>query len=128
MSKEFLATKEAPAAVGAYSQGVKSTAGEIIFVSGQLPIDINNGELSKGNIEKETILCLKNIEAVLKAGGATKEDIVKVNLFVQNIEDFSVINQAYADFFGEHKPARALVEVAKIPKGANIEIEAVAIK
>lgn len=128
MGKEFLATKDAPGAVGPYSQGVKANAGEIIFVSGQLPIDPNNGELSTGDIQKETKLCLNNIEAVVKAGGASKEDIVKVNLFVKDIEDFSVINQAYAEFFGDHKPARALVEVARIPKDANIEIEAVAIK
>jgi 2-iminobutanoate/2-iminopropanoate deaminase len=128
MGKEFLATKEAPAAVGAYSQGVKAKIGEIIFVSGQLPIDPSTGELSVGNIEKETKMCLQNIEAVVKAGGATKEDIVKVNLFVKNMEDFSVINAAYAEFFGDHKPARALVEVARLPKDSNLEIEAIAIK
>lgn len=128
MKKEFLATKEAPGAVGPYSQGVKASCGEIIFVSGQLPIDPSNGELSTGNIEKETGLCLKNIQAVLAAGGATKEDIVKVNLYVKDMEDFSAINTAYAEFFGDHKPARALVEVARLPKDANIEIEAVAIK
>lgn len=127
MGKEFLATSKAPAAVGAYSQGVKAKSGEIIFVSGQLPIDPASGELSTGDIAKETKMCLKNMEEIVKAGGASKEDIVKVNLYVKNIEDFSVINQAYAEFFGDHKPARALVEVAKIPKDANIEIEAVAV-
>lgn len=128
MTKEFIATSKAPAAVGPYSQGVKSKAGEIIFVSGQLPIDVESGELSIGDIVKETKICLKNIEEVVKSGGASKEDIVKVNLYVKNIEDFGKINAAYAEFFGNHKPARALVEVARIPKDANIEIEAVAIK
>lgn len=128
MSKEFLATKQAPPAVGAYSQGVKAKAGEIIFVSGQLPVDLESGELSTGDIAKETKMCLKNIEEVVKAGGATKEDIVKVNLFVKDMEDFAVINATYAEFFGDHKPARALVEVARLPKDSNIEIEAVAVK
>ncbi len=128
MEKEFLATKEAPAAVGAYSQGVKVKSGEMIFVSGQLPIDPSTGELSIGNIERETVMCLENIEAIVKAGGAKKEDIVKVNLFVKNMEDFAVINEAYKGFFGDHKPARALVEVARLPKDSNIEIEAIAVK
>lgn len=128
MGREFLSTDKAPAAVGAYSQGVKASAGEIIFVSGQLPMDPESGELFEGDIAKETKMCLENIEEVVKAGGAVKEDIVKVNLYVKNMEDFGVINQAYAEFFGDHKPARALVEVARLPKDVNIEIEAIAIK
>ncbi len=127
MKKEFLSTKNAPAAVGPYSQGVKAS-GEMIFVSGQLPIDMKNGELSTGDIRKETRICLENLLEVVKAGGGVKEDIVKVNLFVKDIEDFATINEAYAEFFGDHKPARALVEAARIPKDANIEIEAIAIK
>ena len=127
MKKEFLFTENAPAAVGPYSQGVKAS-GEMIFVSGQLPIDMETGELSTGDIRKETKLCLKNLVEVVKAGGGVKEDIVKVNLFIKDIEDFAVINEAYAEFFGDHKPARALIEAARLPKDANIEIEAVAIK
>lgn len=128
MGKDFLSTKQAPQAVGPYSQGVKASAGELIFVSGQLPVDLESGELSTGNIAKETNMCLKAVEAIVKAGGARKEDIVKVNIFVRDIGDFAVINEAYAEFFGDHKPARALVEVSKLPKNANIEIEAVAVK
>lgn len=125
MTLRFLSTDKAPAAVGPYSQGVK--AENIIYTSGQLPIDPATGELSKGDIQKETRLCLENVKAVLEAAHATKEDLVKVTVFVTDINDFSKINEVYAEFFGDHKPARSLVQVAALPKGANIEIEGIAI-
>lgn len=124
MENKFLATEKAPAAVGPYSQGVK--AGKLIFTSGQLPMDPVSGELVLGDIKKATKLCLENVKAVLEAGGATIEDVVKVLVFVKDMNDFGVINGVYAEFFGEHKPARALVEVARLPKDADIEIEAIA--
>ncbi len=127
MKSEFLATKEAPQAVGAYSQGVKTGAGEMIFMSGQLPIDMESGEMVTGDIGKETTICLKGLIAVLKAGGGVKEDIVKVTIYVTDIKDFTLINEAYAEFFGDHKPARVLVEVSRLPKDADIEIEAIAV-
>lgn len=125
MALRLLSTDKAPSAVGPYSQGVK--AENIIFSSGQLPIDPKTGELSKGNIQKETTLCLENMKAVLEAGHASIEDIVKVTVFVKDMDNFSLINEAYAEFFGDHKPARSLVEVARLPKDADIEIEAIAI-
>lgn len=125
MTLRFLSTDKAPSAVGPYSQGVK--AENIIFSSGQLPIDPKTGELSKGDIQKETRLCLENVKAVLEAGHATIEDIIKVTVFVKDMNNFSSINEVYADFFGDHKPARSLVEVARLPKDADIEIEAIAI-
>lgn len=125
MALRFLATDKAPAAVGPYSQGVK--AENIIYTSGQLPIDPATGELSKGDIQKETRLCLENVKAVLEAAHATKEDLVKVTVFVTDMNDFSKINEVYAEFFGDHKPARSLVQVAALPKGADIEIEGIAI-
>lgn len=125
MTLRFLSTDKAPAAVGPYSQGVK--AENIIYTSGQLPIDPTTGELSKGDIQKETRLCLENVKAILEAAHATKEDLVKVTVFVTDINDFSKINEVYAEFFGDHKPARSLVQVAALPKGANIEIEGIAI-
>ncbi len=125
MALRFLSTEKAPAAVGPYSQGVK--AENIIFSSGQLPIDPATGELSKGDIKKETRLCLENVKAVLEAGHASVENIVKVTVFVKDMGNFSSINEAYAEFFGDHKPGRSLVEVARLPKDADIEIEAIAI-
>lgn len=125
MTLRFLSTDKAPSAVGPYSQGVK--AENIIFSSGQLPIDPKTGELSKGDIQKETRLCLENVKAVLEAGHATIENIIKVTVFVKDMNNFSLINEVYAEFFGDHKPARSLVEVARLPKDADIEIEAIAI-
>ncbi|NLW40755.1 MAG: RidA family protein [Tissierellia bacterium] len=121
----FISTDKAPAAVGPYSQGVK--AGNLIFTSGQLPIDPETKELSKGNIEKETRLCLENVQAVVEAGGGSLKDIVKVNIYITNMDDFPNINKVYEDFFQDHKPARSCVQVAKLPKDVDIEIEAIAV-
>lgn len=125
MALRFLSTDKAPSAVGPYSQGVK--AENIIYSSGQLPVDPKTGELSKGDIQKETRLCLENVKAVLEAGHATIENIVKVTVFVTDMNNFSSINEVYTEFFGDHKPARSLVEVKRLPKDADIEIEAIAI-
>ncbi len=125
MSIELLATKAAPGAVGPYSQGVK--AGNMIFVSGQLPIVPETGELLKGDIQEQAKRSLDNVKAILEAGGASLEDVVKVNVSVVNIEQFSLINEVYAEYFSNHKPARALVEVSRLPLGGEIEIEAIAV-
>ena len=124
MSIELLATKAAPGAVGPYSQGVK--AGSMIFVSGQLPIVPETGELLKGDIQEQAKRSLDNVKAILEAGGASLEDVVKVNVSVVDIEQFSLINEVYAEYFSSHKPARALVEVSRLPLGGEIEIEAIA--
>lgn len=121
---EIIATNKAPGAVGPYSQGIK--ANNLIFTSGQLPIVPETGKLLKEDIEKETLQCLKNVKAILEEGGATIENIVKVNVYIRDMEEFPLINQVYEEFFGQHKPARSLVEVSKLPKGGNIEIEAIA--
>lgn len=125
MSLRFLSTDKAPGAVGPYSQGVKVE--NIIYTSGQLPIDPATGELSKGDIQKETRLCLENVKAVLESGHASIEHLVKVTVFVTDMNDFPKINEVYEEFFGNHKPARSLVQVAALPKGADIEIEGIAI-
>lgn len=124
MKLDFIATNDAPAAVGPYSQGIK--AANLIFTSGQLPMDPKTGEIVDGDIKDMTIQCLENVEAIVKEAGAEIKNIIKVNIYVANIEDFSNINEAYANFFGDHKPARSLVEVSKLPKGGEIEIEAIA--
>ncbi len=122
MSLEFLHSDKAPAAVGPYSQGTKG--GSVVFVSGQLPI--KDGELQE-DVKKATQASLENVLAVVEAAGGKLEDIARVGVFVQDINDFGAINDVYTEFFGEHKPARALVEVAALPKGAVVEIEATAI-
>lgn len=125
MSIKFLETKNAPGAVGPYSQGVMG--GNMVFTSGQLPIDPKTGELITGDIVRATRMSLENLKAVVESAGGSIENIVKVNVFVTDITQFGVINEEYANFFGTHKPARSLVEVSKLPKGGEIEIEAVAV-
>ena len=124
MSTEFISTVKAPAAVGPYSQGVK--VNNLIFTSGQLPIVPETGELVKEDIKKATRQSLENVLAVVEAGGGTLKDIVKVNIYVKDMNDFGAINEEYDKFFDGHKPARACVEVARLPKDGVIEIEAIA--
>jgi len=126
MNIEAVKTNKAPEAVGPYSQGIK--AGDLIYTSGQLPIVHETGEWLKGNIKKEQLQSLKKVAAILEQAGATVENVVKVNIYIRNMEDFPVINEVYEEFFGDHKPARSLVEVSKLPKDGNIEIEAIAYK
>ena len=121
----FIETVNAPKAIGAYSQGVKK--GNMVFTSGQLPIDPASGELISGDIARAVKVSLENVLAIVEEAGGKKTDIVKVTVFVSDISKFPQINEEYGKFFGEHKPARSLVEVAKLPKGGEIEIEAVAV-
>ncbi len=125
MSLELLVTDKAPSAVGPYSQGVK--AGNFVFSSGQLPINPENGQMLTGDIQEQTKQSLENVKAVLKAGGASLEDVVKVTVFVTDMGKFSLINEIYAQYFTNHKPARSLVEVSKLPLNGEIEIEAIAV-
>ena len=125
MSLEFIATDKAPGAIGPYSQGVKG--GNIIFTSGQLPITPETGELIVDNIKKATEASLKNVLKIVEEAGGSLTDIAKVNVYIKDMDDFSAVNEVYADFFKDHKPARSCVEVARLPKDARIEIEAIAI-
>lgn len=124
MTLRPLSTDKAPAAVGPYSQGIKGE--NMIFTSGQLAFDPETGEICTGDIQKETRMCIENVKAVLQAGNADLNNIVKITIFVTDIGNFSLINEVYAEYFTDHKPARSLVEVSKLPKGGDIEIEAIA--
>lgn len=124
MSLKLVATEKAPAAVGPYSQGVQ--VGNFLFTSGQLPIVPETGELIVGDIQRATRQSLDNVKAILEEAGTTLEKVVKVTVYVTNIKDFGAINEIYAEYFSNHKPARSLVEVSNLPKGGEIEIEAVA--
>jgi 2-iminobutanoate/2-iminopropanoate deaminase len=125
MTINFISTDKAPAAIGPYSQGTK--AGNLIFTSGQLPIVPDTGELIKDDIKKATKQSLSNVLSVVEAAGGKLTDIAKVVIFIKNMEDFPKVNEVYEDFFKDHKPARSCVEVSRLPKDANIEIEAIAI-
>lgn len=120
---EFIKTDRAPKAIGPYSQA--TVINNIVFVSGQLPINMETGQLETES-KQATKASLSNIVAILEKAGSSKEKIAKVNVFVRDINQFTIINEAYEEFFGDHKPARALVEVSKLPKDAIIEIEAIA--
>lgn len=123
--KKILSTTEAPAAIGPYSQGVDSG---IVFISGQLPIDPATGTFVPGDIADQTRRSLENVKAILRAAGLDMENIVKTTVFLKDINDFAAMNEAYAEFFPEHPPARSAVEVARLPKDASVEIEAIAIR
>ncbi|MDC7233170.1 MAG: Rid family detoxifying hydrolase [Spirochaetales bacterium] len=119
-------TEKAPAAVGPYSQGIDT--GTMVFTSGQLPIDPSTGKLLDGPIEEQTRRAILNVEAVLKEAGTDLSKVVKVTVFVKDMGNFSRINDVYKEFFTDHKPARSLVEAARLPLDGEIEIEAVALK
>lgn len=122
--KTIIATEKAPGAIGPYSQGVK--AGNFVFVSGQLPIDPATGAFAGPCIKCQTSQSLKNIQAILEAQGLSMKNVVKTTVLLQNMGDFAAMNEVYAEFFTEDCPARAAFEVAKLPKDALVEIEAIA--
>ncbi len=125
MTKEVINAKNAPAAVGPYVHAVK--VGDIVFTSGQLGLDPVTGDMPEG-VEAQAHLSLKNLGAVLEAAGLTYSDVIKTTVFLDNMNDFAAINAIYAEYFTGVAPARSCVEVAKLPKGGLIEIEAIAVK
>ena len=126
MSKTAIHTEQAPAAIGPYSQGIK--AGNTVYVSGQIPIIPERGELTEGGIEAQTRQSLTNISNILAAAGYSMKDVVKTTVLLADIADFAAMNAVYAEFFEEPYPARAAFQAAAIPKGALVEIECVAVK
>ncbi|OOC42768.1 Rid family detoxifying hydrolase [Thermosipho sp. 1074] len=120
---ELINPRNAPKAVGPYSIAVKT--GNLVFVSGQLPIT-ENGELVKGDIKRETEIIMKNIEIILKEAGSALGKIVKVNVYIRDMSKFLEFNEIYEKMLNGHKPARAVVEVSNLPKDSDIEIEAIA--
>lgn len=118
-------TSTAPAAVGPYSQAVK--VGSLVFCSGQIPLDPVSGSLVAGDIAAATEQTLKNLDAVLTAAGASPSRVVKTTVYLTDMADFASVNAVYGRYFGDHKPARVCVQVCALPKGAKVEIEAVAI-
>ncbi|MGD2105599.1 MAG: RidA family protein [Anaerolineae bacterium] len=124
MNKQIIATDEAPAAVGPYSQGVQ--LGDLVFTAGQLGIVPATGDFAGPDIKGQTRQALENLEAVLRASGSCLDHTVKVTVFLQDIDEFSQMNDVYAEFFPKDPPARSAVQVAALPLGGRVEIEAVA--
>jgi len=123
---ETLVTDRAPAAIGPYSQAVR--VDDMLFVSGQLPIDLETGQLIDGDIAAQTRLVLNHLENILADAGFALQDVVKSDVFLQDLDDFKAMNAVYASFFPDYAPARSTVEVARVPKGALVEIAVIAMK
>ena len=125
MDITVISSKNAPEAIGPYSQAVK--AGGFVFVSGCLPIDMATGALCDGDIAQQTCCAIKNLSAILDAAGSSLGKVVKTTVFVKDLAHFQTINQAYAEFFTHDAPSRSCVQVAALPKDAQLEIEAIAL-
>ena len=125
MKKKPIQTDQAPKAIGPYSQAI--VANGFVFCSGQIPLDPASGELVAGTIEDQTRQVLKNLGAVLEAAGSSYDDVVKATVFLQDMNDFAKMNAVYGEFFKAPHPARAAVQVARLPKDVKVEIEAVSL-
>ena len=121
--RTIIETKKAPGAIGPYSQAVKTDT--MVFVSGQLALNPTTGNLVTDDIKTETRQAMNNLKNILEAAGSNLEKVIKTTLFIKNMNDFSLINEVYGEFFKQNFPARACVEVARLPKDANVEVEAV---
>jgi 2-iminobutanoate/2-iminopropanoate deaminase len=125
MKKKIVHTDDAPAAVGPYSQAVK--IGELVYTAGQIPLVPATGKVVEGDIQAQTDQALKNLEAVLKEAGSSLKNVVKTTVFLQNMGDFGAMNEVYGRYFTKNPPARSAVEVAALPLGVQVEVEAVAL-
>ena len=122
--KKIISTSEAPAAIGPYSQAIRS--GNFLFCSGQIPLEPESGQIVSGDIATQTRRVLDNIGAVLKAEGVAFENIVKTTIFLTDLGNFQTVNEVYGSYFKQQPPARSTVQVSALPKGANVEIEVIA--
>jgi 2-iminobutanoate/2-iminopropanoate deaminase len=121
---DVVATKDAPQAIGPYSQAIK--AGGFLFSSGQIAIDPATGQVIEGDVAAQTERVMKNLAAILKAGGLSLQRVVKTTVYLKSMGDFATMNEIYGRHFGEHRPARSTVEVARLPKDVLVEIDVVA--
>jgi 2-iminobutanoate/2-iminopropanoate deaminase len=124
MKNETISTEKAPGAIGPYSQAIKT--GNMIFCSGQIPIDPATGEFVSQNVAEQTEQVLKNLNAVLEAAGTNLNSVVKTTVFLADMNDFAEMNEVYSRFFSENKPARATVQAARLPRDARVEIDCIA--
>lgn len=122
---KLVKTEKAPAAIGPYSQAV--VVNGFVFCSGQIPLDPESGEMVEGDVEAQTHQVMKNLAALLDASGSSLSEVVKTTVFLKDMDDFGAMNGVYAEHFGSHRPARAAVEAARLPRDVRVEIECVAI-
>ncbi|HWO40928.1 MAG TPA: RidA family protein [Candidatus Eisenbacteria bacterium] len=125
MHIEAIRTDQAPAAIGPYQQAVKANG--VIYTAGQIPIDPATGQLVSGGIHAQARQVLENLKAIIAAGGSSLERVVKATVYLKTMDDFAAVNEVYAEYFSESKPARSTVAVAELPRGALVEIELVAL-
>jgi len=125
MPKTIVLTKDAPAPIGPYNQGVV-VSGTLVFTAGQIPLDPMTGTVVEGDIKAQTRRALQNLTAILETAGATLESVVKTGVYIKDMNEFSAMNEVYGEFFKNNAPARTTVEVSRLPKDVRIEIEAVA--
>lgn len=123
--KEIISTSKAPSTIGPYSQGVK--VGNLVFISGQIPIDPITGNIVEGGIKEQTRRVIENIKAILESIGGNLSNVVKTTVFMVDLSEFSAMNEVYKEYFSEKPPARSTVQVAALPRNVKIEIEAIAI-
>jgi 2-iminobutanoate/2-iminopropanoate deaminase len=123
--RQAISTPDAPAAIGPYSQAIR--AGQLLFLSGQIPLDPRTGNLIEGGIEPQTRQVFANIEAILRAAGATFENVVSASVFLADMNQFGKVNEIYATYFSSPAPARATVQVARLPKDCLVEIQVTAV-
>jgi len=124
VSKKIVFTEKAPKPIGPYSQGV--VVNGWLFISGQIPIDPSTGEIVRGSFKEQVVRVLENIKAIVEAAGGTLRNIVKVTVYLRDISRFSEFNEVYSKYFSEEPPARVVVEVSNLPKGVDLEVEAIA--
>jgi 2-iminobutanoate/2-iminopropanoate deaminase len=123
---DYIATNDAPHAIGPYSQAVRS--GNLLFLSGQIPLDPKSGNLIEGDFSSQARRVFDNLRAVLRASGADFRNVTRATVYLTDLANFQVLNSIYAEYFGDHKPARSTVGVAQLPRGAAVEIDFIAIK
>tara|TARA_B100001027_G_scaffold49745_1_gene32968 strand:+ start:809 stop:1279 length:471 start_codon:yes stop_codon:yes gene_type:complete len=123
MTKEIISTENAPQAIGPYSQAVK--AGNLMFISGQIPLNPKTGDLVSDSIEDQAKQVLNNVQSICEAAGYSLDDIVKISIFLTDLSNFGIVNDVMKEYFSEPYPARATVEVSALPLGVNVEIEAI---
>lgn len=121
---KIISTEQAPAAIGPYSQA--TVVGNLIFTSGQIPLTAD-GQITEGGIEEQTHQVFRNLKAILSEAGTSLQDVVKATVFIKDMNQFATVNEIYGSYFGDHKPARSTVEVARLPKDVLIEIECIAV-
>ena len=124
MEKSVISTKNAPAAIGPYSQAIK--AGNLVFISGQIPVIPATGEILRGDIKLQTKQVLENLKNILDAAGSCIDNVVKTTVFMKDLNDYTAINDVYKEFFSNKPPARAAVQAARLPRDVGVEIEAIA--